>query len=180
MDMLDRVDRSEKNENGMGEIDGEVSEGECRCIKKELSCLANVSDDFIIKNEPLFTKNEFKRALYVSQENQRVLKSTKFIKASNLVEFGKLMYNSHEGLKNLYEVSCKELDFLVDHSKKYNYVLGSRMMGGGFGGCTINLIKEDHVQSYIEIVSKKYLNKFQKTLTPIEISIENGINTIKK
>ena len=90
------------------------------------------------------------------------------------------MYKSHEGLKNLYEVSCEELDFLVDYSKKYNYVLGSRMMGGGFGGCTINLIKEDHVQSYIEIVSQKYLNKFQKTLTPIEISIENGINTIKK
>ena len=90
------------------------------------------------------------------------------------------MYKSHEGLKNLYEVSCKELDFLVDHSKKHNYVLGSRMMGGGFGGCTINLIKEDNIKSYIKLVSEKYLNKFQKKLTPIEISIENGINTIKK
>ena len=149
-------------------------------IDKRLTCLANASEGFIINNESLFTKNEFKRALYVSQENKRVLKSTKLIKALNFVEFGKLMYNSHEGLKNLYEVSCKELDFLVDHSKKYNYVLGSRMMGGGFGGCTINLIKEDNIKPYIKLVSEKYLNKFQKKLTPIGISIENGINTIKK
>ena len=90
------------------------------------------------------------------------------------------MYKSHEGLKNLYEVSCKELDFLVDYSKKYNYVLGSRMMGGGFGGCTINLIKEDYIKSYIKIVSEKYLNKFKKKLTSIEVSIEDGIKTIKK
>ena len=149
-------------------------------IDKRLTCLANASEGFIINNESLFTKNEFKRALYVSQENTRVLKSTKLIKALNFVEFGKLMYKSHEGLKNLYEVSCKELDFLVDHSKKYNYVLGSRMMGGGFGGCTINLIKEDYIKPYIKLVSEKYLNKFQKKLTPIGISIENGINTIKK
>ena len=147
---------------------------------KKLSCLANAPEDYIIKNEPLFTKNEFKRALYVSQENQRVLKSTKLLKTSNFVDFGKLMYKSHEGLKNLYEVSCKELDFLVDYSKKYNYVLGSRMMGGGFGGCTINLIKEDYIKSYIKIVSEKYLNKFKKKLTSIEVSIEDGIKTIKK
>ena len=147
---------------------------------KKLSCLADTSDDYIIKNEPLFTKNEFKRALYVSQENQRVLKSTKLLKSSNFVDFGKIMYKSHEGLKNLYEVSCKELDFLVDYSKKYNYVLGSRMMGGGFGGCTINLIKEDYIKSYIKIVSEKYFNKFKNKLTAIEISIEDGIKTIKK
>ena len=147
---------------------------------KKLSCLANASEDYIIKNESLFTKNEFKRALYVSQENQRVLKSSKLLKTSNFVDFGKLMYKSHEGLKNLYEVSCNELDYLVDHSKKYNYVLGSRMMGGGFGGCTINLIKEDYIKSYIKIVSEKYLNKFKKKLTSIEVSIEDGINTIKK
>ena len=147
---------------------------------KKLSCLANAPEDYIIKNEPLFTKNEFKRALYVSQENQRVLKSTKLLKTSNFVDFGKLMYKSHEGLKNLYEVSCKELDFLVNYSKKYNYVLGSRMMGGGFGGCTINLIKEDYIKSYIKIVSEKYLNKFKKKLTSIEVSIEDGIKTIKK
>ena len=149
-------------------------------IDKRLTYLANASEGFIINNESFFTKNEFKRALYVSQENKRVLNSTKLIKALNLVEFGKLMYKSHEGLKNLYEVSCKELDFLVDHSKKHNYILGSRMMGGGFGGCTINLIKEDNIKPYIKLVSEKYLHKFKKKLTPIEISIENGINTIKK
>ena len=56
------------------------------------------------------------------------------------------MYNSHEALKNLYEVSRKELDYLVNDSKKYKEVLGSRMMGGGFGGCTINFIREDFIE----------------------------------
>ena len=79
---------------------------------KKLSCLANAPDDYIIKNESLFTKNEFKRALYVSQENKRVLKSIKLLKTSNFVAFGKLMYKSHEGLKNLYEVSLDSRQYL--------------------------------------------------------------------
>ena len=62
-------------------------------------------------------------------------------KTNNLIEFGKLMYQSHYGLKNNYEVSCKELDFLVKQTEMYDGILGARMMGGGFGGCTINLIK---------------------------------------
>ena len=85
------------------------------------------------------------------------------------------MYKSHEGLKNLYEVSCKELDFLVDYSKKYNYVLGSRMMGGGFGGCTINLIHSDCLDQYIELISEEYYDKFELELSPIKINIEGGI-----
>ena len=146
---------------------------------KKLSCLANAPEDYIIKNEPLFTKNEFKRALYVSQENQRVLKSSKLLKTSNFVDFGKLMYKSHEGLKNLYEVSCKELDFLVDYSKKYNYVLGSRMMGGGFGGCTINLIHTEFIDLFIEKISRKYLKKFSIPLSPIVITLGKGLRQEK-
>ena len=84
----------------------------------------------------------FKRARFVISENTRTLNGAELLKKSNYHEFGKLMYDSHNGLKNLYEVSCVELDFIVDYTKKLNYVAGSRMMGGGFGGCTINLIGE--------------------------------------
>ena len=85
----------------------------------------------------------FKRARFVISENTRTLNGAELLKESNFQEFGKLMYDSHNGLKNLYEVSCAELDFIVDYTKKLKYVVGSRMMGGGFGGCTINLIEKN-------------------------------------
>ena len=79
----------------------------------------------------------YNRALYVTQENQRTLKAVKYLKEKDLKSFGECLYKSHDGLQHLYEVSCKELDFLVDATKGLDYVIGSRMMGGGFGGCKI-------------------------------------------
>ena len=105
-----------------------------------------------ILNEFKGTMDEvvFNRAQFVIQEHERVLNSVKKIKESKFKEFGMLMYESHYGLKELYQVSCQHLDFMVDISKNYEHVLGSRMMGGGFGGCTINLIHSDFIDSYID------------------------------
>ena len=64
--------------------------------------------------------------------------------------FGRLMFETHEGLSKLYEVSCAELDFLVEQAKKYPAVIGARLMGGGFGGCTINIVAEDGIANFIE------------------------------
>ncbi len=88
------------------------------------------------------------------------------------------MYESHYGLKNLYEVSCKELDFLVEFTSNYKEIIGSRMMGGGFGGCTINLIEENFVNDFIDLVSKAYLDKFGIKFNAFTVNIDNGI-TIK-
>ena len=85
------------------------------------------------------------------------------------------MYNSHFGLKNLYEVSCKELDFLVDFTMGYKEVIGSRMMGGGFGGCTINLIEENFINDFIKLISLAYLNKFSIELNVIHVNIGDGV-----
>ena len=85
------------------------------------------------------------------------------------------MYESHFGLKNDYEVSCKELDFLVDYSMKYDEILGSRMMGGGFGGCTLNLIKESLIDKYIEDIKQEYFSKFKRKLSPIIANLNEGI-----
>ena len=85
------------------------------------------------------------------------------------------MYNSHFGLKNLYEVSCKELDFLVDFTMGYKEVIGSRMMGGGFGGCTINLIEENFINDFIKLISLAYLNKFNIELNVIHVNIGDGV-----
>jgi galactokinase len=84
------------------------------------------------------------------------------------------MYQTHEGLQNDYEVSCKELDFLVDFSKKYESVLGARVMGGGFGGCTINLIHADAITDFVADVSKAYFSTFNIKLTAFEAMPSEG------
>lgn len=93
---------------------------------------------------------------------------------NNLSAFGKLLYNSHLGQQFEYEISCKELDFLVEYSKAYDYILGSRMMGGGFGGCTINIIHKNHLDTYIKSVSDAYKKQFKISLDAFQITPSNG------
>lgn len=121
----------------------------------------------------------FKRSKHVISENERVLNATKALQNKNIDELGSLMYLSHKSLSNDYQVSCKELDFLVDQTKDLDYILGSRMMGGGFGGCTISIINKKYTDQFIELVSKKYVNEFGLDLSPYDVSIENGTSIIK-
>ncbi len=104
----------------------------------------------------------FQRCKYIVEENQRVEDACKALLQGNLSEFGEKMYASHEGLSKMYEVSCQELDFLVDQSRKYDAVIGARMMGGGFGGCTINLVKEDGLEKFTTEVTKAYQKAMHK------------------
>ena len=89
--------------------------------------------------------NQYKRAVFTIDENQRTLKAVNFLKGGDIIQLGKLLYSSHEGLRDLYEVSCKELDFLVEFTRNISSIKGARMMGGGFGGCTLNIVKEDYI-----------------------------------
>lgn len=97
-----------------------------------------------------------KRARHVIEENDRVLASVQALKTKDLETFGKLMIASHDSLRDLYEVTCKELDVMVEEALKVDGVLGSRMTGAGFGGCTVSLVHGDHVQEFIEQVGKAY------------------------
>ncbi len=103
---------------------------------------------------------QYNRVLFVLQENMRVLKAAEFLKTGELKEFGKLMFGSHKGLRELYEVSCPELDYLVEFVKDKPYIYGARMMGGGFGGCTINIIESDKIEEIGKEVSEAYFEKF--------------------
>ncbi|MEL6305958.1 MAG: galactokinase, partial [Bacteroidota bacterium] len=116
----------------------------------------------------------FNRCSYVVSENIRVKSAVNVLKKGDLKKLGFLLYESHLGLRNLYEVSCPELDFLVDISKNYTEVLGARLMGGGFGGCTINLVHVDFISRYVEEVCEAYYKRFKIELTPIEVSLDNG------
>lgn len=120
----------------------------------------------------------FHRALYVVQEIQRVQAAVKDLVENDIESFGNKMFATHEGLSKLYEVSCPELDFLVHHVKNNDAVIGARMMGGGFGGCTINIIRKDQVFPILSSLQTKYQKQFGKELTHYIVSIENGTSLI--
>ena len=117
----------------------------------------------------------YNRASFVVNENLRTHDAAKKLNEFKLAEIGNLMYQSHAGLKDLYEVSCNELDFLVDLTKPYDQIIGSRMMGGGFGGCTINLIHKKFKDEFLDIARKSYFENFRIDVTPIEINICDGV-----
>ena len=135
---------------------------------KVIKTLENKLDELLLK-----------RATYVAEEEERTIYASKVLQNGDLIKFGELMYASHEGLSKKYDVSCPELDFLVDYSKKHNSVIGSRMMGGGFGGCTINLIHKDYIESYIELITSAYEDQFDLELSYIETEISNGVSLVK-
>lgn len=116
----------------------------------------------------------FDRCKYVVEENQRVIEACNQLNAGNLEAFGKLLYASHNGLSKLYEVSCKELDFLVDQTLKMDYILGSRMMGGGFGGCTLSLIRKDKLEEYQNVIAPAYKDAFGIDCKFYPVVVENG------
>ena len=116
----------------------------------------------------------YQRCHYVISENNRVIAATEALQTGNLKELGQLMYQSHAGLSKKYEVSCDELDFLVEQTRDKDYVLGARMMGGGFGGCTINLIEKKKSKEFVAENSVLYQEKFGFAPTPFYLSIENG------
>lgn len=129
-----------------------------------------------VKNE--LSKTVYQRCHYVISENNRVLAAAEALQAGNLKELGQLMYKSHEGLSKDYEVSCQELDFLVEQTYDKNYVLGARMMGGGFGGCTINLIEKSKSKEFVAESAILYEEKFGFAPSPYYLSIENGTRVV--
>lgn len=97
-----------------------------------------------------------KRAKHAVYENQRTIKAVAALKANDIETFGKLMNASHISLRDDYEVSCKEIDILVDLAWKTDGVIGSRITGGGFGGCTVSIVKNDAVDNFIETIGQMY------------------------
>lgn len=121
----------------------------------------------------------YHRALFVVQEIQRVQEAVQDLKEQDLFAFGQKMFATHEGLSKLYEVSCPELDWLVDAVKGNEAVWGARMMGGGFGGCTINIIRKDQVFPMISALQVSYQNQFGKVLSHYMVQIDQGTRLIQ-
>ena len=145
----------------------------------EIDSLRDLNEETLVENKSLLPEQVYRRCHYVVKENERVLKASHALRNNNLQEFGSLLYQSHDGLQNEYEVSCDELDFLVEFSKNKPYVLGSRMMGGGFGGCTLNLVHKDQIDRYIDEVKAAYQKKFGIETDPIPVSPTRGTHLIQ-
>ncbi|HLX90103.1 MAG TPA: galactokinase, partial [Puia sp.] len=104
----------------------------------------------------------FKRCSFVVSENERVLRSCEYLRQHDLAAFGEMMLEAHAGLSELYEISCTESDFLVSLAKGFPGVKGARQMGGGFGGCTINLVERPALEEFLSHVRPAYESRFNK------------------
>ena len=120
-----------------------------------------------------------RRSRFVVQEIERLLNGCEDLIKGDVQALGKKMFKAHEGLSKMYEVSCKELDWLVDFVKDNSNVMGARMMGGGFGGCTINLVKEDAIEELVKSIQPAYEQAMHLTLTSYSASIENGTELVR-
>ena len=120
----------------------------------------------------------YKRCRYVVEEIQRLLDGCKDLEEGNIVALGKKMFATHDGLSKLYEVSCREADWLVEQVKNNAAVLGARMMGGGFGGCTINIVQDAAITELVEKLTKGYKEKMGLNLSAYIANIENGTEEV--
>ena len=150
-------------------------------LKRELNInsfrdIHDISEMLPFKNE--MGEKVFDRCTFVVEEIHRTKKAGELLKANDILGFGKLMFQTHDGLKDLYEVSCKELDFLVDKARENNDVIGSRLMGGGFGGCTINIVKEEGVPAFVEKILKDYKDEFNIDAENYKVKVVNGTGNI--
>lgn len=157
---------SSNKKRGLGDSKYNERRAECEEALRELQTkldiksLGDLTEEEFEANRTLI-KSEVRqrRAKHAVYENQRTLKAVEVLTAGNLEEFGKLMNASHVSLRDDYEVTGKELDTLVEAAWEQEGVIGSRMTGAGFGGCTVSIVRNDAVDSFINNVGKKYLEK---------------------
>ena len=111
-----------------------------------VNALRDATRDMLDEHGEELGKATYEKCYFVVEENLRVRLAGEMLRAGDMESFGMLLYASHEGLRDLYKVTCRETDFLVEQTQTNEHILGSRQMGGGFGGCTINLVRKDFVE----------------------------------
>ena len=127
---------------------------------RHVDCLCQLTMDQFDTVTPYLAGNVLKRARHAVRENENVREAVTALKDGDMVRFGQLMNASHATLRDDYEVTCPELDFLAERAQQFPGVLGSRMTGAGFGGCTVTLIAENQVNAFVETLGKAYEERF--------------------
>lgn len=143
-----------------------------------IQTLRDVSFDFLKQHQSDLRPVVFKRCKYVVEEIGRVEKACLALQINDFVTFGQLMFATHKGLNEEYDVSCPELNFLVEMAHQDPNVLGSRMMGGGFGGCTINLIKTEAVDAFVKNSGQAYQQHFDRAMPVYKVALKDGTSSV--
>lgn len=128
------------------------------------------------KHASEFSEKQWMRCKYVIEEIERVQRANKDLQKGNLKAFGKKMFETHQGLSRLYEVSCPELDFFVETAKQFPEVIGARMMGGGFGGCTLNIVHRDALDRFGSAIRESYKSNFNLEALIHPVNMEDGVS----
>ena len=151
---------------GLGDSKYNERRSECEEALCELQKVIDIKtlgelneEQFETVKNAIGSETRVKRAKHAVYENQRTMKAVKALEENNIELFGKLMNESHDSLRDDYEVTGVELDTLVDAARKLDGVIGSRMTGAGFGGCTVSIVKEDQIDAFIYRVSEEYKQK---------------------
>ncbi len=147
----------------------------CEHVAKELGVdtLRDAEMEDLERIKDRISQEDYNRAKYVIEEKQRVLDVCEALQKGDYDTVGDRMYKTHEGMSKLYEVSCVELDYLNDIAKECG-VTGSRIMGGGFGGCTINLVKDDLYDNFIATAKKKFEAKYGHEPRVYDVIVSDG------
>jgi galactokinase len=159
----------------------EACEESVRILQSEFPLIQTLRDldKSALENvENLLPETLFPKAKHVITECARVHEAAEALKSGDLVSFGRLLNASHQSLSQDFEVSCPELDFLAEKAQALDYVLGARMMGGGFGGCTLNLVKTSELEAFQAALKSPYEQAFQKTPEFIPVEIGGGAGLI--
>ena len=144
----------------------------------EVEFLRDANMDMLNEARPDISEEDYMRAEYVIEEIQRVLDVCEALERGDYETVGQKMYETHEGMSKLYEVSCEELDFLNECARQHG-VTGSRVMGGGFGGCTINLVKEELYEAFIRETKTSFAQRFNRTPKVYDVIIGDGARRVE-
>ena len=158
-----------------------VRRTECETALKELQEVIDIKtlgdlseEEFEANKSAIKDEVRVKRAKHAVYENQRTIKAVEALKNNDIEAFGKLMNASHVSLRDDYAVSCDEIDVLVEEAWKIDGVVGSRITGGGFGGCTVSIVKNDAVEEFKEKLGKAYMERVGKEASFYLVDIGNG------
>ena len=151
----------------------------CERVSKKLEAksLRDISIKDLEKFKNDIPEDDYQKVIYVLEENKRVQEFSEAIRKNDIKGLGKLLYKSHKGLSKQYKVSCLELDFLVNETKNYKSIIGARMMGGGFGGCTINLMNKKS-KGDLKKITKKYKSKFNIEASIYTVKLSDGVKLV--
>jgi galactokinase len=144
----------------------------------DIASLRDVSTDLLKAHESQLRPSVYNRCLYVVEEIARVEQACTALRGNDLRQLGRLMYQTHDGLDLAYAVSCPELNFMVNAARVDDAVTGSRMMGGGFGGCTINLVKNEAVDAFTQSLDAGYQRVFGRKINSYIVRPSNGIEVV--